>query len=84
MNLTLKTLFTAAVIAAAVSVTAGCSTIASLEASAQADRAEHPEKYQEDKATLRQQLTANQNGSAYPEFCTFGCPAESMDLTRNW
>ena len=84
MKSTLKTLFSAAVIIATVSVTAGCSTIANLEAAAQADRAQHLEKYQEDQTILRQQLTANQNGLAYPQFCTWGCPKEQMDLTRSW
>ncbi|MDH4602361.1 MULTISPECIES: hypothetical protein [Pseudomonas syringae group] len=68
---------------AAISST-GCSTVSQLEANAIADRSANPEKYREDPAVLRQQLTANQSGFAYPEFCTFGCPDEPMNLMRPW
>lgn len=61
----------------------GCSTIDNLEARAIADRAANPAKYQEDPAIKRAQMTQNGNGLAFPEFCTFGCPKEPMDLTRN-
>lgn len=61
----------------------GCSTIAELEARAVADRAANPGKYLEDPDIKRAQMTQNEGGAAYPEFCTFGCPKEPMVLTRN-
>ena len=61
----------------------GCSTIADLEARAVADRAANPAKYLEDPDIKRAQMTQNQGGAAYPEFCTFGCPKEPMVLTRD-
>ncbi|HGA2320932.1 TPA: hypothetical protein ACIRVE_005564 [Pseudomonas putida] len=60
----------------------GCSTIAQLEANARADRAAHPEKYQEIPEVARQQMSPGQDGAPYPQFCTFGC-TEPMDLSRN-
>ncbi|WP_153785395.1 hypothetical protein [Pseudomonas sp. EMN2] len=61
----------------------GCSAITELEARAVADRAANPAKYLEDPDIKRAQMTQNEGGAAYPEFCTFGCPKEPMDLTRN-
>ena len=65
--------------------TAGCETLDKAHAGAVAERAANPEKYTEIPEVKRAQMTANQNGSAYPEFCTFGCPTaeERIDLTRN-
>ena len=83
MALTHKAIVAALVIVGSLSSTAGCSTIADLQAAASADRAAHPEKYLEDPAILRQQMTPNQEGMAYPQFCTWGC-GEQIDLTRNW
>lgn len=65
-------------------LSAGCSTVERWEAAAVADRAANPAKYQEDPEILRQQLTANEGGAAYPEFCTWGCPSERVELTRAW
>ncbi len=70
--------------ATVMSATVGCSSIERLEANARKDRAENPEKYQEIPEIARQQMTANQQGVTFPEFCTWGCPAESTDLTRAW
>ena len=63
----------------------GCTTVDNLHAAAVAERAANPEKYQEIASVQRAQMTANQDGSAYPQFCTFGCPTaeERLDLTRN-
>lgn len=83
MNSSLKNFAFAVALFGAVSATSGCSSIAALETSARADRAANPEKYQEDPAIQRQQMTPNQEGAAYPQFCTWGCQ-EQIDLTRNW
>jgi len=68
---------------AGIATVGGCSTIADLEARAVADRAANPSKYLEDPDIKRAQMTQNQGGAAFPEFCTFGCPKEPMDLSRN-
>lgn len=83
MAITPKAIAAVLVIVGSLSSAAGCSTIADLQAAAKADRAAHPEKYLEDPVILRQQMTPNQEGMAYPQFCTWGC-GEQIDLTRNW
>lgn len=80
MNKFIKTTLAALVVVVAATST-GC---ARLEANARADRAAHPEKYQEIEAVKRAQMTNAGNGIAFPEFCTFGCPETQTDLTRNW
>lgn len=80
----IKKIAALAFLATAVITASGCSTIERLEANARADRAAHPEKYQEIPEVARAQKTGNQEGAAFPEFCTFGCPAQHEDLTRNW
>jgi hypothetical protein len=80
MNKFIKTTLAALVVVAAATST-GC---AQLEANALADRAAHPEKYQEIEAVKRAQMTSNGNGAPFPEFCTFGCPETRTDLSRNW
>lgn len=64
----------------------GCTTLDNLHAAAAADRAANPEKYTEIPEVQRAQMTANQDGSAYPQFCTWGCPTseERIELTRAW
>ena len=84
MQVSLKSLIAIALVASTALLNAGCSSIAELKASARADREAHPEKYKEDPEVVRQQMTANQNGPAYPQFCTWTCPIEQPDLTRNW
>lgn len=79
-----KTILMSIFVATVAAATSGCSTVNQWEASALADRAANPEKYREDPAVLRQQLTANQSGFAYPEFCTFGCSEEPVNLMRPW
>lgn len=79
----IKTLAATALFAASLFAVTGCSTVAKLEKKALAERADTPEKYQEITEVQRAQLTQNQGGAAFPEFCTFGCK-EPMDLTRNW
>lgn len=74
----------AAMVVVAAAANTGCSTIDRLEANARADRAAHPEKYQEIEAVKRAQMTNNGNGIAFPEFCTFGCPETQTELTRAW
>jgi hypothetical protein len=78
----IKQLVATACIAASLLAMTGCSAIAQLEENARADRAANPGKYLEDPEIKRAQMTQNQGGAAYPEFCTFGC-TEPMDLTRN-
>ncbi|VVN26520.1 hypothetical protein PS623_04562 [Pseudomonas fluorescens] len=73
-----------AFLAVTLAVASGCSTIERLEANALADRAKNPQKYQEIPEVAQAQKSANQNGPAYPEFCTFGCPDQHEVLTRNW
>lgn len=80
----IKKLAATAVIAASLLSATGCSTIAQLEANARADRAAHPEKYQEIADVARQQMSPGQDGAPYPEFCTWGCPETPTDLTRAW
>lgn len=65
---------------------AGCQTIDKLHADAVAERAANPEKYTEIPSVQRAQMMPNQDGSAYPQSCAFGCPAahERLDLSRNW
>ena len=79
----IKQLAATALIAASLLSMTGCSTVAQLEENARAERAENPGKYQEITEVQRAQMTQNQGGAAYPEFCTFGCK-EPMDLTRAW
>jgi len=74
----------AALVVVAAAANTGCSVIDRLEANALADRAAHPEKYQEIEAVKRAQMTNAGNGIAFPEFCTFGCPETQTDLTRAW
>lgn len=64
----------------------GCTTMDNLHAAAVADRAANPEKYTEIASVQRAQMMPNQDGSAYPQSCAFGCPTaeERLDLTRNW
>lgn len=80
----LKNLTALVVVGVVMLAASGCSTIDRLEANAAADRAAHPEKYEEIPAIARQQMSPGQNGAAYPEFCTWGCPEEATDLTRSW
>lgn len=83
MNKLIKSAMATLVVVAAVAST-GCAAIDRLEERAVADRAQNPEKYQEIAQVKREQMTANQGGMAYPEFCTNGCPEIQTDLTRNW
>lgn len=64
----------------------GCNTLDNLHAAAITERAANPEKYTEIPAVQLAQMTPNQDGSAYPQTCAFGCPTaeERIDLTRNW
>lgn len=80
----IKTFAAAAFIALSALATTGCGTISTLEENARAERAENPAKYQEIPEVARAQKTQNEGGAAYPEFCTFGCPGQPQELTRNW
>ncbi|MFA4834655.1 MAG: hypothetical protein WC749_01085 [Dehalococcoidia bacterium] len=64
----------------------GCNTLDNLHAAAIADRQANPEKYTEIPSVQMAQMTPNQDGSAYPQSCAFGCPTaeERIELTRNW
>lgn len=84
MKCIFKTVGTAIFVCGVLSTASGCSAVTKLEASARADRAANPEKYQEIPEVARQQMSPGQDGGPYPAFCTFGCPDTQPDLSRNW
>ena len=60
----------------------GCTTLDNLHASAVADRAANPEKYQEIPAVRTAQISPNQDGPIYQDSCAFGCPASKSEQAK--
>jgi hypothetical protein len=61
----------------------GCTTLDNLHAAAAAERQANPEKYTEIPEVRAAQMAYNQNGMAYPAFCTWGCTDDAFPVTRN-
>ena len=62
----------------------GCAALDKLHADAAADRAANPEKYTEIPEVRAAQMASNQDGGAYPAFCTWGCTDDAFPVTRNY
>jgi hypothetical protein len=81
MNATIKFAALGLVVIGAL-LNTGCTSLDNLHASAVADRAANPEKYQEIPAVRIAQISAGQEGPIYQDSCAFGCPDGLPELTR--